>query len=51
LLQSKSSIEGCSKHIININNGISNLSLNGPEYLDQSNKCIMEDDYEDELGF
>ena len=41
----------CSKQIIAIDNGVANLTLKGPEYFNQINKCIMEDEYEDDMGF
>ena len=43
--------EKCSKRVINIDNKVDNLVLKGPEYYNQSNKCIMEDEYENEIGF
>lgn len=44
-------IDNCAKQIINIDNGVANLSLKGPEFYNQSTKCIMEDEYEDEMDF
>jgi DNA-directed RNA polymerase beta' subunit/sporulation protein YlmC with PRC-barrel domain len=44
-------MDSCSKQIIEIDNGVANLTLKGPEYFNQMNKCIMEDEYEDDMGF
>jgi DNA-directed RNA polymerase II subunit RPB1 len=41
----------CEKTNINIVNGIHKLTLKGPQPDNINNRCIMEDEYEDELAF
>ena len=51
LPQNKKELAECAKSNINIANGINRLVLNGPQPNNINNRCIMEDEYEDDIGF
>jgi DNA-directed RNA polymerase II subunit RPB1 len=51
LPQNKKMSPECEKTNINIVNGINKLTLNGPQPDNINNRCIMEDEYEENLGF
>jgi hypothetical protein len=52
LYEKRAKNERCVKQDIGIVNGVANLTLKGPDAFSTSNnRCIVDDDYEDEMGF